>query len=96
MCEKYQGYANYETWAVKLLIDNDEPTYNRWRSEARSLSSRETHVLADRLKVSHTDMLAVAFRRNAPQIVKDLAIAAMDSVDWFEIAEEIMSSTWEE
>ena len=31
----YNGWTNYETWAVKLWIDNDEGTYTYWRERTR-------------------------------------------------------------
>lgn len=30
----YNGWTNYETWAVKLWIDNEESSYNYWREVA--------------------------------------------------------------
>ena len=32
---KYQGWTNYETWAVKLWIDNEEGSSDYWRERAR-------------------------------------------------------------
>ena len=34
MCDKYNGYANYQTWNVGLWIDNDQGTYNLVMEEA--------------------------------------------------------------
>jgi len=31
---KYNGWTNYETWAVKLWMDNEEPSYRYWRERA--------------------------------------------------------------
>ena len=33
-CRMYNGYANYETWAVALWLDNDEGSYRYWREQA--------------------------------------------------------------
>lgn len=33
----YQGWANYETWAVALWLDNDEGSYNYWRERAQEI-----------------------------------------------------------
>ncbi len=29
--DRYNGWTNYETWAVSLWIDNDHATYAYWR-----------------------------------------------------------------
>ena len=31
MCEKYSGYDSYETWLVKLWIDNEYSDYRYWQ-----------------------------------------------------------------
>lgn len=31
----YNGWTNYETWNVKLWIDNEEPSYRYWRQTAQ-------------------------------------------------------------
>lgn len=31
--DEYNGWANYETWAVSLWLDNDERSYRYWRSQ---------------------------------------------------------------
>lgn len=33
--KEYNGWTNYETWIVKLWIDNEEATQQRWREEAK-------------------------------------------------------------
>ena len=32
---KYNGWTNYETWAVKLWIDNEQGTQLAWQDAAR-------------------------------------------------------------
>ena len=32
--EKYNGFNNYETWVVKLWLDNSEGDYNYWQEAA--------------------------------------------------------------
>jgi hypothetical protein len=31
----YNGWSNYETWNVKLWMDNDEGSYNYWQCETQ-------------------------------------------------------------
>lgn len=33
----YNGWTNYETWNVKLWIDNEEGSYNYWREQAQEV-----------------------------------------------------------
>lgn len=34
---RYQGWTNYETWAVKLWMDNEEPSYLHWKETTRAI-----------------------------------------------------------
>ena len=34
--KRYNGWTNYETWAVNLWIDNDQGSYTYWREQACS------------------------------------------------------------
>lgn len=65
----YNGWTNYETWAVKLWIDNDQSTQEYWLEMARECVSEsgpnspnqfiDLHIdnarvlLAERLETSH-------------------------------------------
>lgn len=33
--KEYNGWTNYETWAVNLWIDNSESAFNEWHERAR-------------------------------------------------------------
>ena len=70
----YNGWTNYETWAVKLWIDNEEPSYNYWRETTREVWSeceergnayldtrqlRAQSMLAERLKEELDDQAEV-------------------------------------
>lgn len=35
--ESYNGWTNYETWGVALLLDNDQGTYNEVREQVATL-----------------------------------------------------------
>ncbi len=94
---KYNGWTNYETWNVKLWIDNDEGSYNYWREVAQEVWNDSTpgeydwqtreqqfvYALADRMKDE--------FEENSPTetsgVYADLLGAALSSVNWHEIAE---------
>lgn len=94
----YQGWSNYETWAVKLWLDNEEPAYRYWNETTREVwegadgdSSKDKSedariTLAERLKSEIED--------SAPDLGGslwgDLLTAAMGEVDWFEIADAFL------
>ena len=43
--ERYNGWANYETWCVHLWLSNEEGSYRYWREEAeRYRSEAEEHA----------------------------------------------------
>jgi hypothetical protein len=48
---KYNGWNTYETWAVKLWLDNEEGSYRYWTEQAREWqgSQRATLCLAEQL-----------------------------------------------
>jgi len=95
---EYDGWHNYETWAVKLWIDKDEPAYRYWREAASyhwteweephtnaELSEMTRRALASRLKAEHEE--------GAPELTgpyADLLSAALSEVDWFEIADNML------
>jgi len=33
--KRYNGWTNYETWAVKLWMDNDQGSYEYWQERTR-------------------------------------------------------------
>jgi hypothetical protein len=86
--QTYNGWKNYETWAVKLWLDNDEPTYRYIRRLIREIrvSRPAVYWLADHL----FEVVAC----NAPDLGASmytyLLHAALDDVDWREIAESFL------
>ena len=82
----YQRMGNYETWAVKLWIDNEEPSYRYWREVSEDIADANT--LAKRLKDEHEEALP-----NVEGFAADLLNAAFGEVDWYEIAESLMDES---
>lgn len=96
---EYNGWHNYETWAVKLWIDNEEPSYRYWQEATRAAwgdpeewdgesnrSRKARMALADQLKDEYAE--------NAPEldgIYSDLLGAALSEVDWYEIADSMLT-----
>lgn len=89
----YNGWTNYETWAVNLWLDNDEGSQDFWREQAQecwdeaaptSYSTREENAvrhLSDRLKDYHEEA-----RPEVDGMYGDLIDAALGAVNWREIA----------
>ena len=96
--EKYNGWTNYETWLVKLWMDNDQGSYNYWQEIAQEIYNEARAdanftkeecaqlALADQLKNEHEE--------NAPTsttgVYSDLMTGALGRVDWHEIARAVI------
>ena len=95
--KRYNGWTNYETWAVKLWMDNDEGSYHYWQdvtrqtwkdAEATQYADRSTiarMALADTLKNEHEEALP-----KLQGFASDLLTAALGDVDWYEIANSLL------
>lgn len=101
--ETYNGWSNYETWAAHLWLTNEQGSYAYWRSEAgRQL--READDAEQVAKGIWTVQQAARFRlaeqlkeehlENAPEqdpsVYSDLLTAALDEVDWSEVAAALL------
>ena len=86
----YQGWANYETWVVKLWIDNEENSHNYWQERARELKEEGaapiTLALADELKEGYDEDNPL----EEAGVYTDLLYSALGEVDWQEIATSIL------
>lgn len=87
----YNGWSNYETWLVKLWLDNNENSValmSKWTEEVRQ-GTRECQQ--ERMAI----LVEEHVRSNAPDlgasVYADLLRAALDTVDWNEIAKNILT-----
>ena len=98
MADTYNGWTNYETWVVKVWIDNDEFSQERWTESAREFvrdalenddaeTARETAVsnLADALEGEHDE-----FAPEVSGVFSDLLTHALGRVEWREIARSMV------
>ena len=74
----YQGWANYETWATMLWINNDESI----QVEAQEIARRGRPREADQALKAWIEEMAPDL---GPTLYSDLLQAAIDEVDWREI-----------
>lgn len=75
--ERYNGWTNYPTWRVHLeLVDGVE------------FESTDTYQLGREIKTFCEDYLD---QMADDGLVKDFAIAFIDNVNWYEIAEHIQN-----
>ncbi len=101
MTEKtYNGWTNYETWVVKLWMDNEEDSYRggcamaqeAWdEAEATGDWTREQaalFALEDRLKADYEEAKDIILdnAKISSSVWADLLGAALSEVNWREIA----------
>lgn len=89
---KYNGWTNYETWAVALWLFNDEGAYRYWYERTRALLLTEDRIdtlaLAEELKSSHEDIKEEELPSGT--VFADLLTTALERVNWEEIARSLI------
>ena len=96
----YNGWTNYETWNVKLWMDNDESTYHYWQEQTDELWKRAQENQAwpgstrkESAAIQLADALKSKCEENQPEVsgmYADLLGAALSEVNWLEIAENML------
>lgn len=97
---RYEGWSNYETWAVSLWLDNDEPSYRYWREQVEQHrreagdSSRVQEGIwtpSEALRFNLADQIKEVVNDGSPlneaSLYSDLLSAAISEVNWTEIAD---------
>lgn len=96
--KEYNGWTNYETWLVKLWLDNDQGSAEYWMEEARDamnaavanensaegLRDEARGILAERIQSEHEHYVDELLPRAG--FASDLMNAALSEVNWEEIA----------
>ncbi|MEX2171054.1 MAG: hypothetical protein WD851_17175 [Pirellulales bacterium] len=99
----YNGWPNYETWAMSLWLDNEESRYRHWRSVAeqmRAFATDSRYLWDDGMNREEAARCELADRLRAatedscpeigPTVYADLLHAALAEVDWHCIAEHML------
>lgn len=101
--KKYNGWTNYETWLVKLWMDNDEGSQDYTREQATEIykntveDASNPHYIRTRLDKATYELMKVLrdeFSEQTPDmsgVYADLLTGAISEVNWHEIAENIMA-----
>ena len=94
---QYNGWTNYETWNYKLWLDNDEKSYFKIQSLAKSVI--ETEQEKDQV-FKMSELLKVECMNNEPNLkpsfYSDVLSASLKEVNFHEIAEAYIEDYKEE
>lgn len=97
--KRYNGWANYETWAFALWFDNEEPLYReRVIMGTHFFEEAEADgciTKSDRARIDFTEWLEAWAEENRPDLGaslwSDLLGAAISGIDFREIADNWLS-----
>lgn len=92
----YKGWKNYQTWAVKLEIDNNAEEEYKWVGRAKKILKDKKEspawILADEMEDN--------FEENIPELTvslwNNLLADALGEVDWYQIAKNIINEVKED
>ena len=79
----YNGWTNYETWSVYLLIDNEQGCQDYWRKKG---VYTDVYDLSQELKNKHIEANPIDGDNT---IYSQLLSGALSEVNWYEVAEHI-------
>jgi hypothetical protein len=98
---RYNGWSNYETWCVKLWMDNDQGSQEYW-----SESAQDTYRRYEDDKDGAIDVLAESIEAQYDEdfdslipgasVFSDLLRTSLQRVDWHEIAASLIEDAVDE
>jgi len=83
----YNGWANYETWAWKLWMDNDEGSQSSYQELVEDATDQ--HASRNACIYHLAETLKSEANENAPLdtgAYADLLNAALSAINWYQIA----------
>lgn len=97
MCEKYNGWTNYETWNFALWHDLGsfaEDFSDREVSEDKFKNGELCSDIADYLQEWADEMLEMTSPElaNGANFFSDIFGSALRSVNWYELAEHVIDA----
>jgi hypothetical protein len=96
--KEYNGWFNYETWLVKLWMDNEEGTYRFFQEQAEQvLRDDPDDEDNDRIRTLAA-IIQEAHEESLPKLegfAADLMNAALSEVNWEEIAGSLLEDAKE-
>ena len=98
----YNGWKNYETWVTKLWMDNDQGSseyYNELATNTYKHAKADTFTKLENARLLIMNTLKDEYEENVPQttgVYADLLNASLSEIDWYEIAEALLSDVLEE
>ena len=97
--ERYNGWRNYETWLVKLGMDNEQGDCDFWQEQTSEIVDDEFPIasLSKRLDAWIEEIRETIFDDDAPAgFMSDLLTAAIGAIDTSEIARHLIDDHSEE
>ena len=91
MCKQYNGWKNYETWAVARWLDNEQGS-NEWLIGLAN-STKSDYEKSQQLKETIEKLNPLA---DDASMFSDLLNAAISGVDWYGIIENHQEEQEEE
>jgi len=92
--KEYNGWSNYETWNVKLWIDNDQGSYEYWREVVQDEWKDNARDKDDTIYAVSKRLEQEIDDDGKPELqgcYSDLLSAALSEVNWYEIAEAMVN-----
>jgi hypothetical protein len=93
----YNGWTNYETWAVNLWMSNDQGSSEYHAHQAaqayEDAEASDTFTKKQQAKIDLAEELKQYHELLLPELngfASDLLNAAMSEVNWYEIAENLL------
>jgi len=92
---EYSGWTNYETWNVKLWMDNEQAAQEAWHNRATELCTEHEGraavlILAEQLEEHYGHEAGYWLESAPPCCFSDLLLASLRQVNWKEIAEHLL------